>query len=182
MGPETPFIDAEVKRDPTSAGNGWARKPPPRGRRHRSRSRPGPRSPKTTNWPTSPPARSSTASFSPARARSESVRRQVLCGIRGLWERRSSEVAQTVVVGLYPSWDISDKGIAEADKFLDDSSCRRRFAGWFSRAAPAWSGRCGRVTSTAAGRPDPAAARYAGEMPELVTRIALTRPSISSPS
>lgn len=38
--------------------------------------------------------------------------------IPGVWERRSSEVAQTVVVGLYPSWDISDEGIAAADEFL----------------------------------------------------------------
>ena len=40
--------------------------------------------------------------------------------IRGVWERRSSEVAQTVVVGLYPSWDVSDDGIAAADAFLAD--------------------------------------------------------------
>ena len=40
--------------------------------------------------------------------------------ISGIWERRSSEVAQTVVVGLYPSWDISDEGIAAADEFLAD--------------------------------------------------------------
>ena len=40
--------------------------------------------------------------------------------IPGVWQRRSSEVAQTVVVGLYPSWDISDDGIAAADKFLAD--------------------------------------------------------------
>ena len=38
--------------------------------------------------------------------------------IPGVWARRSSEVAQTVVVGLYPSWDISDAGIAAADEFL----------------------------------------------------------------
>ncbi|SRX94558.1 putative aminopeptidase N PepN (Lysyl aminopeptidase) (LYS-AP) (alanine aminopeptidase) [Mycobacterium tuberculosis H37Rv] [Mycobacterium shimoidei] len=38
--------------------------------------------------------------------------------IPGVWERRSSEVAQTVVVGLYPSWDITDEGIAAADRFL----------------------------------------------------------------
>ena len=38
--------------------------------------------------------------------------------IAGIWARRSSEVAQTVVVGLYPSRDISDEGIAAADKFL----------------------------------------------------------------
>ncbi|WP_343601008.1 aminopeptidase N [Mycobacterium sp.] len=40
--------------------------------------------------------------------------------IPGVWERRSSEVAQTVVVGLYPSWDIGDDGIAAADTFLAD--------------------------------------------------------------
>ena len=42
--------------------------------------------------------------------------------IRGVWERRSSEVAQTVVIGLYPSWDISQGGIAAADAFLADTS------------------------------------------------------------
>ncbi|MGE2733108.1 aminopeptidase N [Mycolicibacterium vaccae] len=40
--------------------------------------------------------------------------------ISGVWERRSSEVAQTVVVGLYPSWDISEDGLAAADRFLAD--------------------------------------------------------------
>ena len=40
--------------------------------------------------------------------------------IPGVWQRRSSEVAQTVVVGLYPSWDISTDGIAAADQFLAD--------------------------------------------------------------
>ncbi|NBP85919.1 MAG: aminopeptidase N, partial [Mycobacteriaceae bacterium] len=38
--------------------------------------------------------------------------------IGAVWERRSSEVAQTVVVGLYPSWDVSDEGLAAADWFL----------------------------------------------------------------
>ncbi len=40
--------------------------------------------------------------------------------IPGVWERRSSEVAQTVVIGLYPSWDISDDGVAAAEEFLSD--------------------------------------------------------------
>jgi aminopeptidase N len=40
--------------------------------------------------------------------------------IPGVWQRRSSEVAQTVVIGLYPSWDISDDGIAAAEGFLSD--------------------------------------------------------------
>jgi len=38
--------------------------------------------------------------------------------IAGVWERRSSEVAQTVVVGLYPSWDLSQAGLDAADAFL----------------------------------------------------------------
>ena len=38
--------------------------------------------------------------------------------IPGVWARRSSEVAQTVVIGLYPYWDISDAAIAAADEFL----------------------------------------------------------------
>ena len=38
--------------------------------------------------------------------------------IPGVWERRSSEVAQTVVIGLYPSWDVSQAGLDAADAFL----------------------------------------------------------------
>ena len=41
--------------------------------------------------------------------------------ISGVWERRSSEVAQTVVIGLYPSWDISRDSLAAADEFLADA-------------------------------------------------------------
>jgi aminopeptidase N len=40
--------------------------------------------------------------------------------IRSVWERRSSEVAQTVVVGLYPSWEVSQAGIDAAEQFLSD--------------------------------------------------------------
>ncbi|EOM76459.1 aminopeptidase N [Rhodococcus rhodnii] len=39
--------------------------------------------------------------------------------ISGVWERRSSEVAQTVVIGLYPSWAIDHEAVAAADRFLD---------------------------------------------------------------
>ncbi|MEU0496076.1 aminopeptidase N [Mycobacterium sp. NPDC006124] len=38
--------------------------------------------------------------------------------ILGVWERRSSEVAQTVVIGLYPSSDVSQEGLDAADRFL----------------------------------------------------------------
>ena len=41
--------------------------------------------------------------------------------IARVWERRSSEVAQTVVVGLYPSWDVSRSAVEAAEKFLADS-------------------------------------------------------------
>jgi aminopeptidase N len=40
--------------------------------------------------------------------------------IAQVWERRSSEVAQTVVIGLYPSWNIGQEGIDAADRFLSD--------------------------------------------------------------
>ncbi|MEB3049066.1 aminopeptidase N [Mycolicibacter sp. MYC123] len=40
--------------------------------------------------------------------------------INGVWQRRSSEVAQTVVVGLYPGWDVSEAGLDAAEKFLSD--------------------------------------------------------------
>ncbi|MFD5177449.1 aminopeptidase N [Nocardia sp. NPDC058379] len=38
--------------------------------------------------------------------------------IPAVWERRSSEVAQTVVIGLYPHWAISEDAVAKADEFL----------------------------------------------------------------
>ncbi|NLG45125.1 aminopeptidase N [Gordonia sp. (in: high G+C Gram-positive bacteria)] len=38
--------------------------------------------------------------------------------VADLWERRTSEVAQTVVIGLYPAWDVSESALAEADAFL----------------------------------------------------------------
>ncbi|GAB09614.1 aminopeptidase N [Gordonia araii NBRC 100433] len=45
---------------------------------------------------------------------------QYFATVADVWARRSSEVAQTVVVGLYPGWDISDDGLARADAFLDE--------------------------------------------------------------
>lgn len=37
-----------------------------------------------------------------------------------IWSRRSSEVAQTVVNGLYPSWEITSEALAKADEFLSN--------------------------------------------------------------
>ncbi|MFD4368122.1 aminopeptidase N [Rhodococcus sp. NPDC058521] len=39
--------------------------------------------------------------------------------VPGVWERRSSEVAQTVVIGLYPSWSVGRESIEAADRFLE---------------------------------------------------------------
>ncbi len=51
--------------------------------------------------------------------------------IPGVWERRSSEVAQTVVIGLYPSWAVSEQAVADAEKFLsaDHPPALRRLVG-----------------------------------------------------
>ncbi len=45
-----------------------------------------------------------------------------------VWARRSSEVAQTVVVGLYPNWAADERGLALADELLagDHPSALRR--------------------------------------------------------
>ncbi len=120
-GPATPFIDAEVQRDPTAAGKRFGAQA--------SAARPQ-AAVKESAWKTvteddalaNITARSMIAGFvKPGQA--ELLRpfgARYFAAIRGIWERRSSEVAQTVVIGLYPSWDISDDGIAAADAFLAD--------------------------------------------------------------
>ena len=119
-GPATPFIDAEVQRDPTAAGKrhgaqAAAARPQLAGQGegvdHGGRGR--------HRWPTSPPARSSRASRAPGQGELlKPFTARYFEAIPGVWARRSSEVAQTVVIGLYPSWDISEDGVAAADKFL----------------------------------------------------------------
>jgi aminopeptidase N len=44
--------------------------------------------------------------------------------VSDVWARRSSELAQSVVVGLFPSWTstISPATVAAADAFLEDDS------------------------------------------------------------
>jgi aminopeptidase N len=120
-GPESPFIDAEVERDPTAAG-----------KRHgaqASAARPQ-LAVKEKAWTqvteddTLPNivGRSIIAGIAtPGQAELlKPFGARYFAAIPGVWERRSSEVAQTVVVGLYPRWDISDDGIAAADEFLAD--------------------------------------------------------------
>lgn len=118
-GPQTPFIDAELRRDPTAAGKRHAAAA--------SAARPQPEV-KHRAWreviedDTLPniTARAIIAGF--AQPGQGDVlapyAKQYFDAITQVWERRSSEVAQTVVVGLYPSWDVSASGLAAADWFL----------------------------------------------------------------
>ena len=121
-GPATPFIDAEVQRDPTAAG-----------KRHGAQA--------AAARPQLEVKREAWTAVVEDDTLPNIVGRSLIAGIAapgqgellqplsaryfeaiaGVWERRSSEVAQTVVVGLYPYWDISDEGVAAADRFLADS-------------------------------------------------------------
>ena len=118
-GPETPFIDAELQRDPTAAGKRHAATAsaarPQSDVKHRAWR-------EVIEDDTLPniTARAIIAGFArPGQG-------ELLAPFAGhyfdaigkVWERRSSEVAQTVVVGLYPSWDVSAAGLAAADWFL----------------------------------------------------------------
>ena len=118
-GSATPFIDAEVQRDPTAAG-----------KRHGAQAataRPQPQV-KQEAWTTvieddtlaNITARAIIAGFAPSGQQDllEPFTDRYFDAIPGVWARRSSEVAQTVVIGLYPHWNISEAGIAAADKFL----------------------------------------------------------------
>lgn len=136
-GIQTPFIDAEVRRDPTATG-----------KRHGAQAaaaRPQ-LEVKEQAFTTvveddtlaNTSARSIIAGFG-APGQGELLRpfaARYFQAIPGVWARRSCEVAQTVVVGLYPSWDISEDGIAAADTFLSDPEVPRPCAASWSRARP----------------------------------------------
>ncbi|MDA0251248.1 MAG: aminopeptidase N [Actinobacteria bacterium] len=118
-GPQTPFIDTELRRDPTAAGKRHAAAAsaarPQAEVKHRAWR-------EVIEDDTLPniTARAIIAGF--ARPGQGDVlapyATQYFDAIAQVWERRSSEVAQTVVVGLYPSWDVSASGLATADWFL----------------------------------------------------------------
>jgi len=118
---EAPFIDAEAQRDPTAAGQRHALEA--------STARPQ-AAVKESAWEevieddTLPnvTARSMISGFvQPGQGEVLApFRAKYFDAISGVWERRSSEVAQTVVIGLYPSWDISQAGLDAADGFLAD--------------------------------------------------------------
>jgi aminopeptidase N len=120
-GAETPFIDAEAQRDPTAAGQRHALEA--------ATARPQP-AVKESAWQevieddTLPnvTARSMIGGFVQHGQHEllKPFRDKYFDAISGVWERRSSEVAQTVVIGLYPAWDISQAGLDAADRFLAD--------------------------------------------------------------
>ena len=120
-GTATPFIDSEAQRDPTAAG-----------KRHAAAAaaaRPQ-AAVKEAAWQevveddTLPniTARAIIGGF--VRPGQEDVLKPFSAiyfdAISGVWARRSCEVAQTVVIGLYPAWDVSQAGLDAADQFLAD--------------------------------------------------------------
>ncbi|MEU7145940.1 aminopeptidase N [Nocardia sp. NPDC046473] len=118
-GIDTPFIDQELAKDPTAAG-----------KRHAATAataRPQAEV-KEQAWAkvvgddsiSNITTRAIIAGFAPA-GQCELLTSYVdryFAEVPSVWERRSSEVAQTMVVGLYPGWAISDDAVASADKFL----------------------------------------------------------------
>ena len=118
-GPHVPFIDAEVMRDPTAAG-----------RRHAAAA--------AAARPQAEVKQRAWREVIEDDTLANSITRAIVTGfaqpgqgvllapytesyfeaIGQVWERRTSEVAQTVVVGLYPSWDVSEAALEKADWFL----------------------------------------------------------------
>ncbi|WP_410874936.1 aminopeptidase N [Nocardia sp. A7] len=118
-GVDTPTIDAELRGDPTAAGKRQAAMA--------ATARPIAEV-KAQAWKTvvgddSVPnitARAIVGGFAPA-GQGELLAPYVakyFAEIPAVWDRRSSEVAQTVVIGLYPHWAISEEAVAAADEFL----------------------------------------------------------------
>ena len=118
-GTATPFIDAEAQRDPTAAG-----------RRHAAAAaaaRPQAEV-KAAAWreviedDTLPniTARAIIGGWAQPGQRNllAPYRQRYFDTVAAVWDRRSSEVAQTVVVGLYPSWDVSAEALEAAEWFL----------------------------------------------------------------
>ena len=117
----SPFIDAEEARDNTAAGK--------RAAAAARTARPQP-AVKKQAWTTvmdddsvaNVTARAIVEAFAPV-GQGELLApylEQYFAQIADVWDRRSSEVAQTVVVGLYPTWMITEGAVAAADKFLTE--------------------------------------------------------------
>ena len=118
-GVESPFIDAEARRDATAAGARQAAAA--RAARPQAEV-------KEQVWETvvhddtvpNVTARAVIGGFAPL-GQSDLLAPYVaryFAEVPQVWGRRSSEVAQTVVVGLYPSWAVTEDAVAAADDFL----------------------------------------------------------------
>lgn len=120
-GPETPRIDAEVQRDPTAAG-----------KRHAAQARAARPQFVVKDEAFTTVVEDDTLANATGRAMIAGIAapgqgellkpfaRRYFQAIPGVWARRSGEVAQSVVIGLYPHWDISEQGITAAEEFLSD--------------------------------------------------------------
>jgi aminopeptidase N len=120
-GPETPFIDAEVQRDPTAAGKRHGAQASAARPQLAVKEKAWTRVTEDDTLPNIVGRSIIAGIVTPGQAELlKPFTARYFAAIPGVWERRSSEVAQTVVVGLYPGWDISDDGLAAADEFLAD--------------------------------------------------------------
>ena len=118
-GPQTPFIDAEARRDPTAAGKRHAAAAAAARPQEAVKHRAWREVIEDDTLPNITARAIITGWVQPGQAELLlPYTKGYFDTISSVWERRSSEVAQTVVVGLYPSWDISAEGLAAADWFL----------------------------------------------------------------
>ena len=118
-GPQTPFIDAEVVRDPTAAGKRHAAAASAARPQADVKHRAWREVTEDDTLPNSTTRAIVTGFAQPGQAAVLApYAKNYFEVIAQVWERRSSEVAQTVVVGLYPSWDVSTAGLEAADWFL----------------------------------------------------------------
>ena len=118
-GPLTPFIDAEVVRDPTAAGKRHAAAASAARPQADVKHRAWREVTEDDTLPNSTTRAIVTGFAQPGQAAVLApYAKSYFEAIAQVWERRSSEVAQTVVVGLYPSWDVSTAGLEAADWFL----------------------------------------------------------------
>ena len=118
-GPQTPFIDAEVVRDPTAAGKRYAAAASAARPQADVKHRAWREVTEDDTLPNSTTRAIVTGFAQPGQAAVLApYAKSYFEAIAQVWERRSSEVAQTVVVGLYPSWDVSAAGLEAADWFL----------------------------------------------------------------
>ena len=76
-----------------------------------------------------------------------------------VWRTRTAEMAQSIVVGLYPTLQVSQAVVDRTDAHLAAATCRPRCGGCCSRAATAWSAPCapGPATPPPADRRAPSA-------------------------